>query len=103
MSADWTQATRGTRLLWLPIPAYAGLPILLWVMHARIWTFILAISICIALSVLRAKGRSVPWVVRRFKSYARAGVVQARTIWYLRRVRALESFDLVSLKGSGKQ
>lgn len=99
MSADWTQATRGTQLLWLPIPAYAGLPILIWIMHARVWTFVLAIGICIALSILRSKGRSVPWVVRRLKSYMRAGVVQGRTLWYWRRVRYLESFDLVDLKG----
>ncbi len=100
MSADWTQATRGTHLLWLPIPAYAGLPILLWVMHARVWTFLLAIAICVVLSVLRAKGRSVPWVIRRIKCYMRAGVVQARTVWYLRRLRHLESFDLVNLNRS---
>lgn len=98
MSADWTQASRGTHLLWLPIPAYAGLPILFWILYARVWTFVLAIVVAIVLSVLRAKGRSVPWVIRRFKCYLRAGVVQARTIWYWRRVRTLQSFDVVNLK-----
>ena len=101
-TADWTQATKGAQLLWLPIPAYSGLPILLWILHARVWTFVLAISICVVLSILRAKGRTVPWVVRRTKSYMRAGVVQARTIWYLRRVRTLDSFDLVDLRKAQK-
>lgn len=103
MSSEWTQATRGAQLLWLPIPAYAGLPILIWIMHARVWTFVVAISICIALSVLRAKGRTVPWVIRRIKCYLRANVVPARTIWYWSRVRHLDSFDLVSLKGPGDE
>lgn len=97
MAADWTQSVRGVHLLWFPIPAYSALPILLWIMHARMWTFMLAICVCIVLAVLKAKGRTVPWVLRRFKCKLRGGVVLARPIWYRRRTQHLDSFDLVAL------
>ena len=100
VSAEWNQAVRGTHLLWLPIPAYAGMPILFWIMHARLWTFVLAITVCVVLSILKLKGRTVPWIVRRFKLWLRGGVVQARPVWYRRRMQSLSSFDLVDLKGN---
>jgi hypothetical protein len=98
MASEWTNAVRGTQLLWLPIPAYAGLPILLWVFWPRIWTFCLAIGFCIALSILRAKGIKVPWLVRRFKLSLRGKVMHARPVFYRRRVQQLSSFDLVELR-----
>ncbi len=97
MSADWTQATRGTQLFWLPIPAYSALPILLFVMHARIWTLVLAILVCLTLAILKTKGRTVPWIVRRFKLWLRGGVIHARPVWYRRRMQHLDSFDLVDI------
>lgn len=99
MSTEWTQAVRGTQLLWLPIPAYSGLPILLWVMHARTWTFLLAIAVGVTLAILKMKGRTVPWILRRARMFLRKGLVRARTLWFLRRARNLDSFDLVNLKG----
>ncbi|MEJ8837667.1 IcmT/TraK family protein [Ramlibacter sp. AN1133] len=98
MAADWPNAVRGTQLLWLPIPAYSALPILLWVMHARTWTFVLALAVCAALGTLKAKGREVLWVVRRLHSKLRGGVVYARPVWYRRRMQHLDSFDLVELR-----
>jgi intracellular multiplication protein IcmT len=98
MAAEWTQAVRGAHLLWFPIPAYSALPILLWVMHARMWTFILAISVCVILAILKTQGRTVPWVLRRLKSKLRGGVVLARPVWFRRRTQHLKSFDLVDLR-----
>lgn len=98
MAADWTQAVRGTRLLWFPIPAYSALPILIWVMHARVWTFFLAVAVCTVLAILKARGREVQWVVRRIHSKLRGGVVYARPVWYRRRMQHLDSFDLVELR-----
>lgn len=98
MNAEWTQCVRGTHLLWLPIPAYAALPILLWVMHARMWTFVVALAVCITLAVLRLKGRSVCWILRRLHSRLRGGIVYARPVWYRRRMQHLDGFDLVPLR-----
>lgn len=100
MAAEWTQAVRGTQLLWLPIPAYSALPILIWVMHARVWTFMVALTVCVTLAVLRAKGRSVTWIVRRLHSKLRGGVVFARPVWYRRRMQHINSFDLVEIRDS---
>lgn len=98
MAAEWTQAVRGPHLLWLPIPAYAGLPILMWVMHMRLWTFVLALGVCVALAVAKARGRTVVWIIRRLRSRLRGGVVYARPLWYRRRMQHLDSFDLVELR-----
>lgn len=98
MAADWTQAVRGTQLLWFPIPAYSALPILIWVMHARVWTFMIALTVCITLAVLKAKGRRVVWIVRRLHTKLRGGVVYARPVWFRRRMQHLDSFDLVELR-----
>lgn len=98
MGSDWTQAVRGVHLLWFPIPAYSALPILMWVMHARLWTFVLALTVCAVLAILKTKGRTVAWVIRRLRSRMRAGTVFARPIWFRRRMQHLQSFDLVHLQ-----
>lgn len=98
MASEWTNAVRGAHLLWAPIPAYAGLPILLWVFHAKVWTFVLAVGICVTLSILKTRGIKVPWLMRRFQLQLRGGVVQARTVWYRRRAQHLRSFDTMSLQ-----
>jgi len=99
MAAEWTNAVRGVRFLWLPIPAYSSLTVLLWIMHAKVWTLLLAIFVIGVLTYLYLRGRSVPWVIRRFKSTLRGGVVHARPLWYRRRVQHINSFDLIDLKG----
>lgn len=98
MSAEWTQAVRGPHFLWFPIPAYSSLSVLLWIMHARLWTFFLALFVIGVLTYLHMRGRSVGWAVRRFKCSLRGGVVQARSIWYRRRTQHLGSFDLIDLE-----
>lgn len=100
MRAEWTQAVRGPQFLWFPIPAYASLTVLLWIMHARMWTFLLALLVVAVLTYLHLRGRAVPWVVRRFKCSLRGGVVYARPVWFRRRTQHLSSFDLIDLKGN---
>lgn len=103
MSSKWTRAVRGTHFLWFPIPAYSSLSVLLWVMHARLWTFLLALTLIGVLTYLHMRGRTVLWVIRRFRSFLRSGVVYARPIWFRRRTQHLGSFDLVDLsKGNSK-
>jgi hypothetical protein len=87
MTTEWTQARNGTQLLWLPIPAYAAFPILLWVMHMRVWTFVVALSVCATLTIFKMRGR---WL--------RGEVVFARPVWFRRRMQHLNSFDLVELR-----
>ena len=99
MAAEWTNAVRGVHFLWLPIPAYSSLTVLLWVMHARVWTLVLALVVIGILTYLHMRGRSVPWVIRRFKCSLRGKVVLARPLWYRRRVQHINSFDLIDLKG----
>jgi hypothetical protein len=98
MTTEWTQARNGTQLLWLPIPAYAAFPILLWVMHMRVWTFVVALSVCATLTIFKMRGRSVGWIIRRVHCWLRGEVVFARPVWFRRRMQHLNSFDLVELR-----
>lgn len=102
MTSNWPNATRGCHLLWLPIPASAIFPLLGWAMHMRVWTFLLALSVIVVLAILRARGRTVTWIVRRAHCKLRGGVVYARPVWYRRRMQHLDSFDLVDLRGASR-
>jgi len=97
MSAEWSNATRGVQFLWLPIPAYASLPILIWIMHATWVTFCIAIVTCLTLTVLRTKGIQVPWLIRRSKQVLRGSRIHARSLWWRRRTHFLTSLDSLPL------
>lgn len=99
MRAEWTQAVRGPRFLWFPIPAYSSITVLIWIMHAKVWTFLLTVVVIGVLTYLHMRGREVSWVIRRVKSFLRGGIVFARSTLYRRRTQHLGSFDLVDLKG----
>lgn len=97
----WTQAAKEAQLFIVPIPAYAGIPLLFWIFIQTVWFFVIAMIVCGVLAYLRKKGRTVPWVIRKFKGWLRGGVVHARPVFYRRRMQTLGSYDLVELKGSG--
>lgn len=82
----WAQAARGAHFFWFPIPAYAMLPFMLWIFIQTWWMFLFAVVVCLMLSVLKMRGRSVSWVIRRVHCRIRGGRVYARTIFYRRRV-----------------
>jgi hypothetical protein len=98
MQANWAQAARHTRFLWLPIPAYASLPLLLWIMHMSWATLGFVFVVVSVLSYLSWRGRTIPWVVRRFGSFLRAGVVHARPKFFRRRMQSLGGVDFLELK-----
>lgn len=93
----WTQATRGMHFLWLPIPASSAVPFFVAMLHMAWWTFLTAFLVVIFQVVMRAKGRTVLWMVRRAKTRLAGGVIQARSIWYQRRMRRRDGFDQIDL------
>jgi hypothetical protein len=99
-TADWPHAVKGVHFLWLPIPAHTSLSVLLFILHAKWWTFFCMLAVIGALTYLHIRGRTVPWLMRRMKLYLRGGVVQARPVWFRRRAQHLGSFDLIDLKGN---
>ena len=93
----WTQATRGMHFLWVPIPASSAVPFFVAMLHITWWTFLIAFLVMIFQVVMRAKGRTVLWMIRRLKTRLAGGVVLARSIWYQRRMRRRDGFDLIDL------
>lgn len=93
----WTQSTRGMHFLWLPVPASSAVPFFVAMLHMRWWTFLIAILVVIFQVVMRSKGRTMLWVVRKLKVRLAGGSVLARPIWYQRRMRRKDGFDLINL------
>ncbi len=93
----WTQATRGMQFLWLPVPASSAVPFFVAMLHITWWTLLIALLVVIFQVVMRAKGRNFLWVVRKFKVRLAGGSVLARPMWYQRRMRRRDGFDLINL------
>jgi hypothetical protein len=93
----WPKTGLSTHFLWFPIPASASVPTLLFLLHMRLWTLGLALLVCVALIILKSKGRTATWVFRRFRNRLGGDVIQARPIWYRRRMHRPNSFDLIDL------
>ena len=93
----WPQAGLTTQFLWFPIPASASVPLLVFTLHMRLWSFLLALVVCIALVVLRSKGRTAVWVFRKIQYALGGNVMYSRPLWYRRRMQRQNSFDLINL------
>lgn len=93
MLATWPKTALSTKLPGTPIHSSAMLPLLLMMMHIRLWTFILALVFIVVLTVMRQKGRTITWMFRRLKSNLRGGRVAARPVFYVRRMSRIEGFD----------
>lgn len=99
---QWTQATKGTHFLWFPVPASTAIPFVLLLFKISLWTFLFALSVAVFQAYMKAKGRTFLWAVRKFKSRLAGHTVQARTVWYRRRMQRRDSFDLISLEQAEK-
>jgi hypothetical protein len=93
----WTQTGLSTQLLWFPIPASASVPLLVFALHVRLWSFFLALAVCIALVVLKSKGRTAVWVYRRLQYKLGGNVMHSRPLWYRRRMQRFTGFDHINL------
>lgn len=88
---DWVLTASSPTLPGTPIPATAVLPMLLWMVFPRWWTFTLVLIVIVFFIVLRISGRNSVWLVRRLRSQARGRHVLARPIWYRRRTTTWRS------------
>lgn len=93
MLATWPKTAYSTKLPGTPIHASAMFPLLLMMMHIRLWTFLLALVFIVVLTVMRQKGRTITWMLRRVKSSLRGNRVAARPVFYTRRFSRIEGFD----------
>lgn len=93
----WTQTNRGVNFLWFPVPASTAVPFIVALLHVSWVTFCAAFITAIVQAYLRIKGRSMLWMIRRLKAKMGGDVVQARSVWYRRRMLRQEGFDAIEL------
>lgn len=93
----WTQTNRGVHFLWFPVPASTSVPFVVALLHVSWATFGVAFLVAIFQVYLRMKGRNVLWVIRRFKARIGGDQVQARSVWYRRRMLRQEGFGQIQL------
>jgi hypothetical protein len=91
--STWSQAPRGAHLFWIPIPAHAIVPFVISLFIQTWWMLSISLITVFVLVYLKAKGRTVLWVIRRFNSRIRDERVYARTVFYRRRVLHSLDFD----------
>lgn len=66
-SAHWRDSARIPKFFFMD--AYSAIPLLLFLLHIRIWTFILAVLVCIFFSILNRFGFSLPVFVRWLRAF----------------------------------
>ncbi|WP_342051237.1 MULTISPECIES: IcmT/TraK family protein [unclassified Cupriavidus] len=88
--ADWVKSAESTGLPFTSIPAYCSFPMLLAMVHLRLWTISLAVIMTVGVWWLQRKGYTMSWMARRARSKLRGERVTARPIWHVRRFSRLQ-------------
>lgn len=78
-TAHWRDSARTPKFF--VIDAYSAIPLLLFFLHIRLWTFILACSVCVFFMVLRRFGFSLPIFLRWLRAFT-AGNTRSARPWY---------------------
>ncbi len=81
-TAHWRDSGRTPRFFFMD--AYSAFPLLLFLLHIRLWTFALACCVCAFFVVLNRFGFSVPVFLRWARSFT-AGNNRNSHLWITRR------------------
>ena len=82
-TAHWRDSARTPKFLFLD--AYSALPLLFFLLHIRVWTFILCSAICIFFALLKRFGFSLPVFMRILRVFLAGNVRSARPWIYRKR------------------
>lgn len=66
-TAHWRDSARTPRFFFMD--AYSAIPLLLFLLHIRLWTFILACTVCAFFMLLNRFGFSLPVFIRWLRSF----------------------------------
>jgi len=83
-SAHWRDSARTP--MFFMIDARSAMPLVLFLLHIRLWTFFLSLCICIFFMVLNRFGFTLPVFVRWLRSFL-AGNNRSTRTWYMRRLK----------------
>ena len=78
-STHWRDSARAARFFF--VDARAAFPLLLWLLHMRLWTFILAIVTMIFFALLEKYGFTLTVFVRWFRNFL-GGPHKAAQPWW---------------------
>ena len=83
-TAHWRDSGRSPKFF--VIDAYSAFPLVLFLLHIRLWTFILALIICAFFLTLNKFGFTIPIFMRFIRSYL-AGDIRSNRSWLSRKYR----------------
>ncbi|WP_218972794.1 IcmT/TraK family protein [Pusillimonas maritima] len=89
-NAPWVNTALSAGLPYTKFPAYCAFPILLTLVHPRMWTLSIALVVFVAQGYLFHKGYTLAWFLRRCRSRLYGARVSARPIWVIRRFSRIQ-------------
>lgn len=89
-NAQWVRSAESPGLPYTRFPAYCAFPILLCLVHPRLWTLGLAFVVIVAQGYLYRKGYTLAWFMRRTRTKLYGGRITARPIWMIRRFSRIQ-------------
>lgn len=78
-TAHWRDSARIPKFFILD--AYSAIPLLLFLLHIRIWTFVLCVCICLFFGLLNRFGFSLPVFLRLLRSFLAGNVRHVHPWW----------------------
>jgi len=78
-TAHWRDSARTPKFFMMD--AYSAIPLVLFLLHIRLWTLILACSICAFFMILNRFGFSVPVFMRWLRAYLAGNRRFSRPWW----------------------
>lgn len=79
-TVHWRDSARTPKFFVLD--AYSALPFLFFLLHIRLWTFLICAGICIFFALLNKFGFSLPVFLRFARSFLAGNNRSARPWWY---------------------
>lgn len=83
-TAHWRDSARIPKFFF--IDAFSAIPLLLFLLHIRLWTFILALLVCAFFMTLNRFGFTLPVFFRWLRSFVAGNIRNSRS-WIVRRPR----------------
>lgn len=82
-TVHWRDSARIPKFFFLD--AYSALPLLFFLLHIRLWTFITCVSICVFFGLLNRFGFTLPVFLRIVRVFLSGNVRSARPWWTTKR------------------
>lgn len=82
-TAHWRDSARTP--MFFVVDAYSAIPLFLFLLHIRLWTFLLACSVCVFFMLLNKFGFTMPVFFRWIRSFIAGNVRSARSWTYIKK------------------